>query len=356
MNSENTNPVVSVILPTHNRRNYLAESVDSVLRQTFENFELIVVDDASDDETPAFLDGLAKRDGRVRVIRTNENLGCNGARNLALERVRGSYVALIDDDDLALPERLERTVEGFSSSPNVDVVCTGYRFVDADGLELPWAAPVAFDQPLTDGAAAFERLYCDWAWLPTCALAMRAELFEKHRFPQIRRSDGDSTLYNQLAASGATFLLLPDVLASVRRDDRYAFMSRDRERLFVARRETLRYLARWLRSEGIAGFDHLHGVAWSRHFLKEAEFLSRGARAGAGGQGATASAGRRGGVGVRVRKHPRGLRRRRARAVFRTPRSVSTRFCARIFSRRYRAKLEVETIRFRHARVADSLP
>ncbi len=93
-------PRVSVLMTTYNGARFLAESIDSVLAQSFTDFELVVVDDASTDATPSILAGYA--DPRLRVIRNPVNLGVVGARNRGFADLRGVYVATIDHDDLWL--------------------------------------------------------------------------------------------------------------------------------------------------------------------------------------------------------------------------------------------------------------
>lgn len=105
-------PLFSVIIPTYERGDLLAAAVDSVLAQTVEDFECIVVDDAS----PSGVD-LAISDSRVRVIRHEENRGATCARNTGLALARGRYVAFLDDDDVWTPRRLEYALEGLARAP-----------------------------------------------------------------------------------------------------------------------------------------------------------------------------------------------------------------------------------------------
>lgn len=99
-------PRVSVVVPTHNRADLVCETIDSVLAQTYRDFEVIVVDDGSSDETPAVL--AAYRD-RIRVIR-QPNQGVSSARNAGIGAATGEFVAFLDSDDLWLPTKLERQV------------------------------------------------------------------------------------------------------------------------------------------------------------------------------------------------------------------------------------------------------
>ncbi|SAI51808.1 glycosyl transferase family protein [Bordetella ansorpii] len=97
----------SVVMPAYNSAATLADSIDSVLAQTHGNFELIVVDDCSRDETPRILAEYCRRDARIVAIRQPQNGGVALARNAAIEAARGRYLAFLDSDDLWLPRKLE---------------------------------------------------------------------------------------------------------------------------------------------------------------------------------------------------------------------------------------------------------
>jgi glycosyltransferase involved in cell wall biosynthesis len=118
-------PRVSVLMTTHNGAARLPASLDSVLAQRFRDFELVVVDDASTDATPALLATYAARDPRIRVLCPPDNLGVVGARNLGFAACRGDYVAPLDHDDLSRPERLAAQVAHLDAEPRVVVLGTG---------------------------------------------------------------------------------------------------------------------------------------------------------------------------------------------------------------------------------------
>ena len=111
-------PVVSVILPTHNRASYIGEAIESVLAQTFQDWELIIVDDGSTDHTKKLVDSYVQRDPRVHYI-WQKNAYCVAARNNAFGRVRGKYVAFIDDDDRWLAKKLEIQVKAMEQDPEI---------------------------------------------------------------------------------------------------------------------------------------------------------------------------------------------------------------------------------------------
>lgn len=117
-------PLFSVIIPTHNRADLLVRAVKSVLVQTEPNFEVIVVDDASTDNTPSVV--AAMSDERIRYIRHEKGLGSAGARNAGIREARGEFVAFLDDDDEWMAGKLAMQVDHFRRHPGADlgvVVC-----------------------------------------------------------------------------------------------------------------------------------------------------------------------------------------------------------------------------------------
>lgn len=114
---------VSVITPTYNRAHLVREAIDSVLAQTFTEFELIVVDDGSTDGTPAVLAQIT--DDRVKVIR-RENGGASAARNTGLAAAKGKWIAFLDSDDLFLPHRLELQMAQAEKAPNAGLIYGRY--------------------------------------------------------------------------------------------------------------------------------------------------------------------------------------------------------------------------------------
>lgn len=127
-------PKVTVLLAVHNGEPYVREAVRSVLEQTFTNFELLVVDDASTDDTIGIVDGFA--DERIRILRSDRNVGQVPSLNRGLAEARGEYIARLDADDACLPARLERQVEVLDADPRVGLVGTWMEAVDDRGRLL----------------------------------------------------------------------------------------------------------------------------------------------------------------------------------------------------------------------------
>jgi glycosyltransferase involved in cell wall biosynthesis len=121
-----TTPQISVVMPVYNAQRYLREAVDSVLEQTYDNFELIASNDGSTDDTRQILEGYARRDPRVKVL-NRANTGIVGALNDGLDAARGTFIARMDADDISLPQRFSRQVEYLG--------CKGLQ-IDSDGDPL----------------------------------------------------------------------------------------------------------------------------------------------------------------------------------------------------------------------------
>jgi glycosyltransferase involved in cell wall biosynthesis len=128
-------PSVSVCMPVYNTERYVAEAVESILAQTFGDFEFIIIDDGSSDGSRAILERYAERDDRIRLI-SRPNTGIVGARNEALGLARGELIAVMDSDDVALPERLEVQVAYLREHPECVMVGSRVLIIDPDGCAL----------------------------------------------------------------------------------------------------------------------------------------------------------------------------------------------------------------------------
>jgi glycosyltransferase involved in cell wall biosynthesis len=131
-------PAVSIVMATFNRLELLRSSVDSVLSQTFRDWELIIADDGSDEPTKQFLESLASP-GRVRVLWLDHSGRPSIVRNAALREARGEYVAFQDSDDLWLPRKLEIQVDSLQRNPARAWSHTRYRLIDVAGAPTAWS-------------------------------------------------------------------------------------------------------------------------------------------------------------------------------------------------------------------------
>jgi glycosyl transferase family 2 len=200
---------VTVLLAVHNGGAYLSDAVTSVLAQTFEDFELLLVDDASTDEA---VDSLPT-DPRIRVLRNDRNLGQIASLNRGLAEAKGEYVARLDHDDLCLPRRLERQVEALDRDPSVALVSTWVDIVGEDGrLWFPMRGSI---HSYVDFLA---RVLIDDLPLAHPAIMFRREIVrELGGYDESLGAAEDKDLYRRIALSGKSAYVVPELLVIYRR-------------------------------------------------------------------------------------------------------------------------------------------
>lgn len=128
--NHNITPVISVIMSVYNSEHYLIEAVNSVLKQTFKDFEFIITDDGSMDNSFNILEECAKKDNRIVLLKNPENLGLTKSLNKMLEISKGKYIARMDADDISLHERFEKQYEYMEKNPSVGVLGTNISYFE----------------------------------------------------------------------------------------------------------------------------------------------------------------------------------------------------------------------------------
>lgn len=132
--SSDTNaPLVSVVMPTYNGQEFIAEAIQSILDQTFRDFEFIIIDDGSTDSTAGIVASF--QDKRIVYIKKKENSGIANSLNQGIQKARGKYIARMDDDDVSLPQRLEKQIEVFKD--NKVLLCATAVYVKERILPIP---------------------------------------------------------------------------------------------------------------------------------------------------------------------------------------------------------------------------
>ncbi len=181
-----TVPHVSVLVAVHNGERYLRSALESILRQTVSDLELLVVDDGSTDSTPVVL--AAVEDPRLRVIRNDERLGLAGALNRGLDEVSGRYIARMDADDIALPHWLEHVLDRLTAEPDVALVGAGVLEIVSTGQLGEVHVP--------ESGVAVTRWHSHFSASPFFhnTVAFDGELFERHRL-RYDESFGESEDY-----------------------------------------------------------------------------------------------------------------------------------------------------------------
>lgn len=148
------NPVVSIILPVYNGQKYLAQAVESCLNQTFKDFELIIVDDKSTDDSLVIMEAWAKKDSRIRIIKNEKNKKLPASLNAGFDYARGDYYTWTSDDNILEKNFLE-TMLGELKKNNVDIVYSNYLAIDEDGREFEVCQMAKLGEfPLSGGIGA----------------------------------------------------------------------------------------------------------------------------------------------------------------------------------------------------------
>lgn len=127
------NPVISVIMSVYNGEKYLAESINSILTQTFSDFEFIIINDASSDSTADILERYKRSDSRIEVVTNSQNIGLTKSLNKAIGVARGNYIARMDADDISYPLRFEKQISFLKGKRNIGVVGCWYYVIDSCG-------------------------------------------------------------------------------------------------------------------------------------------------------------------------------------------------------------------------------
>ncbi len=210
--SSSSAALVSVIVPAFNASAFVRQTLDSVLAQTYRDFEVIVVDDGSTDETPQILDGY--RD-QVCVLRQS-NAGQAAARNRGISRARGELLAFLDSDDLWDPEKLTRQVELLGRFPEAVATYCDHRTVDGEGCLISTSGALGF--PRASGDIRLALLMGSRIVTPSLVLVRRQAFTAAGGFDEsaVMRGHEDSALWLCLAMLGS-ILYSPETLVSYRR-------------------------------------------------------------------------------------------------------------------------------------------
>lgn len=127
-------PKITVLMPVYNVAPYVAEAIESILKQTYTDFELLIINDGSTDATRDEI--LKFRDGRIRFVENERNIGLANTLNKGIDLAQGEYIARMDGDDISLPHRLEKQAAVLDNHPDIDICGAGYRFFGAKNYDV----------------------------------------------------------------------------------------------------------------------------------------------------------------------------------------------------------------------------
>jgi glycosyltransferase involved in cell wall biosynthesis len=205
------NPLVSVILPAYNAGTFLREAITSILNQQFTDFECILIDDGSTDDTAAIIRSFA--DPRIVYSKNERNRGLIFSLNKGIDMARGVYIARMDGDDISLPERLEKQVRYLEQNPEVPLLASVIELIDEQGNPLGYWND---DKKAVTPQQIRNRLP-RYNCLAHPSVTGRAELFRKYKYNP-KQQDGveDYDFWLRMSADGLPIHKLNEVLLKYR--------------------------------------------------------------------------------------------------------------------------------------------
>ncbi len=211
-------PQVSILMPVYNTALYLREAMDSMLSQTFTDFELIVLNDCSPDNAEEILDTYD--DPRIVRYKGEKNVGLSNVLNIGIEMARGKYIARMDSDDISLPNRLQVQVDFLEAHPEIDLISVGMQLFGAS--ESVWKRERDLEKVKIEAMFHSPILHASSVW--------RKASFEQHglRFRQEMVPAEDYELWTRALVKGLKLVNLPEVLYKYRLHQSQATLQKDK--------------------------------------------------------------------------------------------------------------------------------
>lgn len=200
------NQLVSIIMPAFNSEKFISKSIQSILNQTYTNWELIIIDDASTDNTYSIIKSYSSNNPKIKVVKNQKNLGPAVSRNLGIDISQGEWIAFCDSDDLWNSEKLEKQMS-LIEKYNYDFVFSGYNIINEEGKIISKFIPQKSSYTLHDILK-----HCDIGILTAI---YNKNIFKKCRFIHYEKAE-DYTLWIQMLKIKNHAYAIQDVLASYR--------------------------------------------------------------------------------------------------------------------------------------------
>jgi len=200
------NSLISIITPSYNSKRFIKNTIDSVISQTYQNWEMIIVDDRSTDGSVEYIKNLIQDDDRISIIALEKNIGAAEARNKALEIAQGKYIAFLDSDDMWIPEKIDRQL-GFMKHNNYAFTFTAYVPISEDGSQELRAISVPSEIDYVG--------YCKNTIIGCLTVMIDKEKTDDFRMPNIKSSH-DMALWLLIMKRGFKAYGLNEVLAKYR--------------------------------------------------------------------------------------------------------------------------------------------
>lgn len=201
-----TTPKISVIMPVYNAEKYITEAVESILEQTYSNFEFIIVDDCSTDHTCQILKKFQNQDDRIILVKNEYNRRQAFSRNRAINMANGKYIAFIDADDIARPERLQIQLDFLELNPNIGVCGSFYHLFNANNVKFKQNPPITHSE-----IECHMRLFGNCIAFPSVLAS--ADIIKKIMFDEDMEGNAeDYELWIRMLDNGVIFWNIPEYL------------------------------------------------------------------------------------------------------------------------------------------------
>ncbi len=266
---------VSVIIAAYNHAKFLPAAIESMINQTFkESYEILIVDDASTDETPLILKDFPARDSKIKIFCMKTNVGPGAARNYAIQQAKGEYIAILDGDDIAKVERLEKQACFLDEHPLTDMVFSLVTWIDDELKPIEnFPARVSSGKFPQNCDEIFKVLYLESNKIPNTSLMFRKSAFDKiGGYPPDVYISEDWILCMKMAASQMGISAIPEALVLQRRGQTHSHLMSNKIASFKAGRAALHKIKEWLKASGIHRFDNLYRQALANEWIREARY------------------------------------------------------------------------------------
>ena len=218
-------PKISVIMSAYNSEKFISKSIDSILAQTFKNFELIIINDSSIDKTKDIIETYRKKDKRIKIICNRQNLGPAKSRNRALKIAKGEYIAIMDSDDVSLPKRLEVQYHFLENNPDIFLIGGGAININESGEETTKHNPIVNENKLRAALEKENAIYH-----PTAMFRKEKGNFYRDKF----RYGQDYDFYLNLLTKEKRLINIQNILINYRiNPNSISFSNRGKQKLFT---------------------------------------------------------------------------------------------------------------------------
>ena len=198
-------------MSAYNAERYIAEAIESILQQTYQDFEFIIIDDGSSDQTRSILDLYAKKDNRIRLIINQKNLGLIASLNKGIDHANGAWIARIDADDIALPDRFTKQMSFLQENPDIQLLGGRYQLIDEHGHLIRESDPIF----TSDFLIRWRMLFFN-SFVHSTVIFNRHAAIQCNGYNPQKLHTEDYGLWVQLMRNGLA-ANLPDVLIQLRR-------------------------------------------------------------------------------------------------------------------------------------------